>query len=210
MFSIVDALTKLGLIIGVFFCLSPFPAVITAVTKNRKAIQSLSLPATIMGLCCSTTIISFCTMESLIDCQISCGMFIVQGIIILSVMYSFKSDYTTLTIIFASLLLLSYCVFNVFPRAFTDILMLALNTLSCVLMPLDILDKVLKTKDLSYVNYAMNTLGAINSVIWTTYHATLGSMFLAFANSTGFICEMFLGIGCLYANGTLEANHPYV
>ena len=147
-------------------------------------------------------------MKHMDDCVTSCYMFLGQGFLILLTMYGLRNDFKTLALILASQVVLSYCVFHLFPLLFTDVLMFVLNTLSCVVMPLDILDKLLRTKDLSYVNFPMHILGTINSVIWTLYHYSLGSYFLAAANSTGFLCEMVLGIACLYSVGTIGPKHP--
>jgi hypothetical protein len=104
-----------------------------------------------------------------------------------------------------------YGVKNVFPDQMTNILTFSLNTLACVIMPLDTIDKVLRTKNLNYVNYFMHGLGVINGFIWTTYHFFNGAPHLGFANALGLVCEAFLGIACLYASGKLpERSHPAV
>lgn len=85
----------------------------------------------------------------------------------------------------------------------TNLLTFVLNTLACVVMPLDTIDKVLRTKDLNYVNYFMHGLGVINGFIWTTYHLFNGAPHLGVANGLGLVCEGFLAIACLYASGKL-------
>lgn len=209
-YTVEEMIPKLGLIIGIFFCLSPLPTIITALTKDKTAIKSLSLPTTIMGITCTTTILSFCTIKDMTDCIISCYMFLVQGIVILLTIYSIKQDFKTFLFIMAFQVFMSYGVYHLFSHAFTDILMFILNTLSCVLFPLDTLDKLLKTKDIGYVNYLMHTLNSMNAVIWTFYHFNLNSYTLAAANFSGLLCSMIMVIGCLYALGTLNADHPAV
>ena len=61
---------------------------------------------------------------------------------------------------------LAYSVLHLLSADATDWLMFALNLLSCVLMPLDQLDKLLTTKDISYCNYSMNFLNAASCLIW--------------------------------------------
>lgn len=58
--SMIDLLPKLGLMIGAFFCISPIPTLIEAITKDKSALKSISIPGSIMGLSCSTSILAFC------------------------------------------------------------------------------------------------------------------------------------------------------
>ena len=93
----------------------------------------------------------------------------------------------------------------------TNILTMIINTLACVVMPLDTIEKVLKTKDLNYVNFFLHGLGIINGIIWTLYHYINGAQHLAFANFLGLLCEAFLVIACLYASEFFQSSkHPLV
>ncbi len=56
---ITEVLAKAGLIIGAFFCISPLPQLFTAVTKDKNALKSLSVPGCVMGLTCSTVILAY-------------------------------------------------------------------------------------------------------------------------------------------------------
>ena len=89
-------------------------------------------------------------------------------------------------------------------------MLLIINTLACVLNPLDTLDKLLRTKDPSYVNYPMHVLGSLNGVIWTLYHFKMHAFTLSTANFLGLACEAVMAIGCLYAHGSLGNKHPAV
>ena len=85
--------------------------------------------------------------------------------------------------------------------------MLILNTLACVIAPLDTLEKVLLTKDLKYVNFLMHSLAITNSVIWTLYHYNLKNYTLSLANYAGFACEATMFMGCLYALGIISEKN---
>ena len=56
---VTEVLAKAGLIIGAFFCVTPLPQLYTAITKDKNALKSLSLPGTLMGLSCSTVILAY-------------------------------------------------------------------------------------------------------------------------------------------------------
>ena len=76
-------------------------------------------------------------------------------------------------------------------------------------MPLDQLDKLLRTKDISYCSYSMNTLAGINLLAWGLYHMIKGTV-LSIPNFAGLACEIVLVIGCLYANNVIGDKHPLV
>jgi hypothetical protein len=78
-------------------------------------------------------------------------------------------------IVTVSQLLLAQAVYRLFSAGVTDLLMTLLNLLACVLMPLDQLDKVLATKDASYVSIPMNLLNAIACFVWGWYYLRVGA-----------------------------------
>jgi hypothetical protein len=57
---ITEILAKSGLIIGAFFCISPLPQLWTAITHDKNALKSISIPGSLMGLSCSTVIAGYC------------------------------------------------------------------------------------------------------------------------------------------------------
>jgi hypothetical protein len=58
---LLEILPKIGLIIGFFFSVLPLPLLYKAVAKNdQRELMSLSVPATIMGLTCTSVIYGFC------------------------------------------------------------------------------------------------------------------------------------------------------
>ena len=73
---ITELLAKTGLIIGAFFCLCPLPQLYTALTKDKNALKSLSVPGCIMGLSCSTVILAYSEMNGMGDSAMSCWMYI--------------------------------------------------------------------------------------------------------------------------------------
>ena len=54
-----ELLAKAGLIIGAFFCITPLPQLFTAITKDKDALKSMSIPGCLMGLSCSTVILAY-------------------------------------------------------------------------------------------------------------------------------------------------------
>ena len=82
-----------------------------------------------------------------------------------------------------------------------------MNTLACILMPLDQLDKVLETRDLSYVSYLMNSLNALSCLLWGLYYQLAGTIQLAVPNYAGFLCSIILIPACLYGSKTLKKDH---
>jgi hypothetical protein len=210
--SALEILPKIGLIIGFFFSVLPLPLLYRAAkNKDQREIMSLSLPATIMGMTCTSVIYSFCSLKGLEDCVTSTYMGFASGGLTLLVMYYLKRDYRTLMIIAAVEIFLGYAVYRIFSDQVTNILTMVINTLACVVMPLDTIEKVLKTKDLNYVNYFLHGLGVINGIIWTLYHYFNRALPLALANALGLLCEGFLFLACLYASGYIPSqNHPAV
>ena len=210
--TFLELLPKLGLIIGFFFSILPLPLLYRAVAKgDQREIMSLSLPATIMAMTCTSVIYSFCSLKGLQDCVTSTYMGFASGGITLIVMYTLKRDFRTLITIAAVEIFLGYAVYRIFSDEITNVLTMVINTLACVVMPLDTIEKVLRTKDLNYVNFFLHGLGIINGIIWTMYHYFNGATPLAFANALGLLCEAFLGIACLHASGYLPSpKHPAV
>ena len=212
MTTLLDLLAKIGLLIGLFFSVLPIPILVRAVTrKNQNELKQLSLPGTIMGFTCTSIIFSFCSLKGLEDCVTSTYMGFVSGGLTLLTIYALKNDLRTLAVIMAIEISLMYGVSQVFSDELTNTLTLIINTLACVVMPLDTLEKVLRTKNLEYVNYLMHGLGVVNGVIWTLYHYFNNVPSLALANSLGIVCEGFVLIACLYATGYFHSlSHPAV
>ncbi len=164
-----------------------------------------------MGFTCTSVIFSFCSLKRLDDCVTSTYMGFVSGGLTLLIMYWLKGELRTLAIIMTIEILLMYGVSNIFSDELSNTLTLFINTLACVVMPLDTLEKVLRTKNLGYVNYTMHGLGVVNGVIWTLYHFFNGVPSLALANFLGILCEIFVFIACLYASGYFpNPSHPAV
>lgn len=85
--------------------------------------------------------------------------------------------------------------------------MVTMNTLAAVLMPLDQLDKVLNTRDLSYVSYLMNSLNAISCLLWALYYQMAGAFQLALPNYAGLICSILLIPACMYGSKAWKKEH---
>ncbi len=111
-----------------------------------------------------------------------------------------------LAAVLASQILVYLLIFRVFDATTTQIVTCVFNTLACCVLPLDQLDKLLKTSDLNLVNYPMNILNAFSCMIWGTFHLGKGAYQLSFANYSGFICVLALLIGAMQANGQLPKN----
>lgn len=128
-----------------------------------------------MGLTCSTVVGVFCQMNGLGDCVSSCWMFIASCTLSLLVYSALFKQLTTFILILLLQFVLAYAVLYVLNDAVTNVLMVGMNTLAAVLMPLDQLDKVLATRDLSYVSYLMNSLNAISCLLWGLYYQLAGT-----------------------------------
>ena len=135
--SVIDVLPKLGLLISIFFCLSPLPALFKSVFSDKSAMNSLSIPGTLMGFSCSTSIIAMCSMKGLDDCVYNCSMFIAQGFLTLAIFAALNRAYLTFLLILVSQMALAYGVFNLFSDRVTDLISLGLNILACTTMALD-------------------------------------------------------------------------
>ena len=160
----------MGLLIGLFFSVSPLPAVLTAVTKDKNALNSISIPGSMMGLSCSTAIMIFCGMKGMTECTLSCAMGITSCMICLIAYTSLNSKFPILVLIIISQIVLAYLVAYVFPPEVTDIIMSTLNYLACCTISLDTLDKILTFRDASFCSYSMNVLNALSCLIWGIYH----------------------------------------
>jgi hypothetical protein len=197
---LLDFLPKIGLVIGLIFSVLPLPLLFRAVALgSSKDLKSLSLPGTIMGLTCTSAIFAFCELKGLDDCVRGSYMGLASGIVTLMVMFGLKNDMRTFMILMVAELTLYYSVRNIMTEALTNALTLVLNTLACVLGPLDALEKVLLTKDVAYIHKTLHFLGFINGIIWALYHFHHESYPLSLANSLGIVCECFLYIGYLHA-----------
>lgn len=141
------------------------------------------------------------------DCVTSCYLGFASGGLTLVTIYALRNDFRTFLTILMSQLSLIFGVRYVFPETFNSGLTFIINTLACVIGPLDTLDKVLKTRDMNYVHYVMHGLGVVNGFIWTIYHFYHEAYNLSMANALGILCEAFLLIGCLYAKGELPRSH---
>lgn len=105
----------------------------------------------------------------------SCWMFIASCTLSLLVYSALFKQLTTFILILLLQFVLSYAVLYVLNDAVTNVLMVGMNTLAAVLMPLDQLDKVLATRDLSYVSYLMNSLNALSCLLWGLYYQLAGT-----------------------------------
>lgn len=167
----------------------------------------MSIPGTVMGLTCSTVALVFCQMNGLGDCVTSCLMFIGSCSLSLLVYSFLYSQMTTLALIILLQFILGYAVQNVLSAQVTNIMMICMNTLASILMPLDQLDKLLATRDLSYVSYLMNSLNAVSCILWGMYYQLAGAPQLAVPNIAGLICSILLVPACLYGQKTWEKGH---
>ena len=205
-----DTLAMLGLIIGAFFCISPLPTLWTAITKDKDSLKSISIPATIMTMSCSTTILAFCQLAGDKQCQISCWMFIASSALCLLTYTALNFMFITSALLLASQIGLAYGVYYLFTPEITSTIMFALNVLGCILMPLEQLDKLLKTRDPSYCSYLMNVLNAISCTIWGLYHQNNNNTQLSISNFAGIIFSVILVPGVLYANEVLDEENILV
>ena len=132
-----ELLPKAGLVISAFFAISPLPLLITALTKDKSALNALSLPGLIMGLSCSTSILVFCQMKGLDDCVTGWLMSEASGLICILVYCLLNKAFLQLFAVLIIEATLGYSVLNVFSEPQTNTVNLVLNTLACILMPLD-------------------------------------------------------------------------
>jgi len=138
---------KLGLTIGIFFSISPFPTLFTAFTKDSNAIKSIPESGIIWGLACCMLIGSFCSIHGFVECIISCIFGIISTTCCFASICYFKNNFMPLLKTYSILLGLSYCIVNVFPEKLTDFVILVINTFSCVAGPFETSENLLKTKD---------------------------------------------------------------
>ena len=164
--------SKFGILIGAIFSVLPFPLLYRAVTKgDPRELMSLSVPATVMGLTCTSAVFAFCSMKGMDDCVTSSYLGFVSSGLTLGTIYTMRGQFfTTFAAIVASQIAIIYCVTHVFSLELTNAVTLTLNTLACVLGPLDTLENLLRTRDIRYMNYAMHGLAVVNGIIWTLYH----------------------------------------
>ena len=106
----------------------------------------------------------------------SCWMYIGSCALTLIVYMGLNQQFLAFTGIIVLQVTLYHAVTNVFSAGITDLIMIVLNLLACVLMALDQLDKVLATKDASFVSYLMNFLNAIACTVWGAYYQREGSL----------------------------------
>lgn len=168
------------------------------------------MPGTLMGLACCILIGSFCTVHGFFECQLGCGIGIVSCLACLFTMSYFRNEWTTPLATIAALSVLSYCIFNVFSPEVTDMLVLVINTLSCVLYPFDTADKLLTTKDTGFLHIQMHSLATFSSLIWGLDYLFRGATVMVLANFSGVACELIVFISYLYAIGTLHESSPLV
>ena len=164
-----DLLPKAGLLLTIFFCISPLPTLFTAMTSDKNAIKSMSLPGVLMGMSCAVAVGSFCSMKGMTDCLTSCYINMASCMLALLVICYLNRDLFTLAISVSLYCSLSLAILTVFSASVTDLIILVLNTLACVTFPLDTLNKVLKSKDAGLINAPMHVFGTLNSFIWFLY-----------------------------------------
>jgi uncharacterized protein with PQ loop repeat len=205
-----EILPKLGLLIGAFFSISPIPTIVTAITKDKNALKSISIPGSIMGLSCSTSILAFCEIQGDSDCVLSCWMFLASAGLCLATYTALHAQLPTLALIAFSQFALYRSVHHYLSPEVTSLVCSSLNLLACVLMPLDQLDKLLRTRDISYCSYLMNVLNAISCMIWGVYHWVNGNIMLSISNFAGVWASLILIPGAMYANKVMDLNNPAV
>ena len=115
-------------------------------------------------------------MNGMADSVMSCWMYIGSCALTLITYMSLNKQFLTFTGITVLQVALYHAVTNIFSPGITDLIMIVLNLLACVLMALDQLDKVLDTKDASFVSYLMNSLNAIACTVWGAYYQREGSL----------------------------------
>ena len=69
-----------------------------------------------------------------------------------------------------------------------NVLVFVSNTLACVTLPLDLLNKVLKSKDSAFINIPMNAFSALNMLVWTLIGVKNESLPMTAANGIGVAC----------------------
>jgi hypothetical protein len=104
--------------------------------------------------------------------------------------------------------IVSFLIFNVFILSFTDMLVFIANTLACVTFNLDILSKLLATKDIKVVNLPMVLIGTLNMFIWFLYTGMKGIASMTIANFAGVSCGMALIFAYLFASGKIREHNP--
>jgi hypothetical protein len=78
-----DMLAKVGLMLTIFFCLTPIPIVFRVFTSDKDAIKSISLPGVLMQLSSGVIIGSYCAILRMDDCVYGNMMGIASGAICL-------------------------------------------------------------------------------------------------------------------------------
>ncbi len=96
-----------------------------------------------------------------------------------------------------------YGIFFKFSPELTDSIVLIINTLSCVLFPFDIADKLLRTKDPGYMHLQMHFLAFLSCLIWGLDYLYKGTPVLVFANLSGLACEIVVFIAYLYSTNAI-------
>ena len=163
-----------------------------------------------MGLACCMIIGSFCSLQGFLDCQIGCGLGIISGLSqLLTISYIQRDSVTPLLSIFF-LLFLSYGIMFHFSPYTTDSMVFVINTLSCVMFPFDVADKLLRTKDPSYMHIPMHSLAFLSCLVWGLDYLVKGTTVLVIANLSGLLCEIVVFIAYLYAINSLDEGSPLV
>jgi len=114
-------------------------------------------------------------MHGMTDSVMSCWMYISSSALTLITYMGLNKQFLTFAGIIVLQAALYHAVTNVFSAGITDLILIVLNLLACVLMALDQLDKVLATRDASFVSYLMNSLNAIACLVWGAYYQREGS-----------------------------------
>lgn len=180
----------LGLAIGIFFSISPFPTLYTAFTKDSKVIQSISTQGTVSGIACCMMIGCFCAIHGFLECYLSCGLGVISCTCCLVSICYFNKNYGLLVKTYGILLVICYCIVFVFSTEVTDMLILVINTVSSVAGAFETTDSLLKSRDPCFMHVQMHTLGFLSCLIWGLDYVVKGSTVMVFANAAGVSCEI--------------------
>jgi len=151
---------------------------------------------------------SFCYQNDMQGCLNSTAINFLSGFSCLFVMIYIDGDYLSFVGWLGFWVSLSYGILVMFPENMTNMLVFILNTACCVIFPLDTTNKVLRNKDVKYINMPMHIFGTLNTIIWLLYTIQQGATAMVIANASGILFEMTVVVSYLYAQGIISKTHP--
>ena len=191
--------------LGLVYSITPLIDVYTAIFKDPNVLQSHSFSGNIIGLACCMIIGSYCGVNGYDECVFSCYIGLTSVTITLFAMAYFKRDLVLpSTLAYVVFTFLSYGVIYLFSVEFTEILVFVINILTCVLFPFDIAEKLLKTRDPSYMHISMNVINVILGLLWGLDYYFKGAYHMAGCNFLCIFCQIIVLFAYLYSLNILD------